>query len=69
MHLTSHAPGLSTKAARAADTRIPLRNIRAKLGHEPTDPPAAGGNYYYYTSPFRPQEKTPSFVVCEPKNV
>jgi hypothetical protein len=68
MQLTSHAPGLSTKAAQAADKRIPLRSIMAKLGHEPAGPPAAGGNYYY-TSPFRPQEKTPSFVVCEPKNV
>jgi len=68
MQLTSYAPGLSTKAAQAADKRVPLRSIMAKLGHEPAGPPAAGGNYYY-TSPFRPQERTPSFVVCEPKNV
>jgi hypothetical protein len=66
VQLTS--PTLSAKAARAADKQIPLLSIMAKLGHQPAGPPAAGGNYYY-TSPFRPQEKTPSFVVCAPKNV
>ena len=40
----------------------------AKLGYAPAGPPAAGGNYWY-TSPFRPEEKTPSFVVSEHKNV
>lgn len=68
MQLISPTPGLSAKAARAADKQIPLLSIMAKLGHQPAGPPAAGGNYYY-TSPFRPQEKTPSFVVCAPKNV
>ena len=68
MQLTSPTPALSAKAARAADKQISLLSIMAKLGHEPAGPPAAGGNYYY-TSPFRPQEKTPSFVVSEPKNV
>ena len=38
----------------------------AKLGQQPLVR-AAGGNYYFL-SPFR-EEKTPSFVVCEPKNV
>jgi hypothetical protein len=57
---------LSSKAARAADKQIPLLAIMAKLGHRPVGC-AAGGNYYF-TSPFR-DEKTPSFVVCEPKNV
>jgi hypothetical protein len=61
-------PTLSTKAARAADKQISLLAIMAKLGHEPAGPPAAGGNYYY-TSPFRPQERTPSFVVSAHKNV
>ncbi|MGI4759894.1 MAG: toprim domain-containing protein [Janthinobacterium lividum] len=61
-------PGLSAKAARAADKQISLLSIMAKLGHAPAGPPAAGGNYYY-TSPFRPDEKTPSFVVSEVKNV
>jgi hypothetical protein len=61
-------PTLSTKAARAADKQISLLSIMAKLGHEPAGPPAAGGNYYY-TSPFRPQERTPSFVVSAHKNV
>ncbi|MGI4759592.1 MAG: toprim domain-containing protein [Janthinobacterium lividum] len=68
MQLTSPTPGLSAKAARAADKQISLRSIMAKLGHAPAGPPAAGGNYYY-TSPFRPDEKTPSFVVSEVKNV
>lgn len=69
MQLTSPtSPALSAKAARAADKQIPLLSVMAKLGHQPAGPPAAGGNYYF-TSPFRPQERTPSFVVCEPKNV
>lgn len=38
----------------------------AKLGRTPVGL-AAGGNYYFL-SPFR-EEQTPSFVVCEPKNV
>jgi hypothetical protein len=61
-------PTLTKKAAQSADKQISLLSIMAKLGHEPAGPPAAGGNYYY-TSPFRPQEATPSFVVCAPKNV
>ena len=60
-------PGLSAKAARAADKQISLLSVMAKLGQVPTGV-AAGGNYYY-TSPLRPKEKTASFVVCEPKNV
>jgi hypothetical protein len=60
-------PGLSAKAAQAADKQISLLSLMAKLGQVPTGV-AAGGNYYY-TSPLRPEEKTPSFVVCEPKNV
>lgn len=60
-------PGLSAKAARAADKQIPLLAVMAKLGCVPTGV-APGGNYYYH-SPLRPQERTPSFVVCEPKNV
>lgn len=57
---------LNAKAARAADKSIPLLAIMAKLGCTPVGC-AAGGNYYFL-SPFR-EEKTPSFVVCEPKNV
>jgi hypothetical protein len=59
-------PGLSAKAARAADKQVPLLSVMAKLGKVPTGC-APGGNYYYH-SPFR-EEKTPSFVVCAPKNV
>jgi hypothetical protein len=59
-------PGLSAKAARAADKQIPLLGIMAKLGRAPVGC-AAGGNYYFF-SPFR-EESTPSFIVCEPKNV
>jgi hypothetical protein len=62
----STPPGLSAKAARAADKQIPLLTLLAKLGHAPTGC-APGGNYYFH-SPFR-AESTPSFVVCEPKNV
>ena len=62
------SPTLSTRAARAADKQISLLAIMAKLGHAPAGPPAAGGNYYFI-SPLRPQEQTPSFVVCAPKNV
>ena len=61
-------PTLTRKAAQVADNQISLLSIMAKLGHVPEGPPAAGGNYYYI-SPFRPKEKTASFVVCEPKNV
>ena len=57
---------LSAQAARAADKQVPLLAVMAKLGLAPVGQ-AAGGNYYYL-SPFR-QEKTPSFVVCAPKNV
>lgn len=46
--------------------QVPLMAIMAKLGKQPIVE-AAGGNFYYL-SPFR-EEKTPSFVVCEPKNV
>ena len=46
--------------------QVPLLAIMAKLGHQPVVQ-AAGGNYYFL-SPFR-QEKSPSFVVSEPKNV
>ena len=66
--MSTPTPGLSAKAARAADKQIPLLSIMAKLGQAPAGPPAAGGNYWY-TSPFRPEEKTPSFVVNEHKNV
>jgi hypothetical protein len=57
---------LNTKTARAADKNVPLLALMAKLGRTPLGC-AAGGNYYFL-SPFR-DEKTPSFVVCEPKNV
>lgn len=56
----------SAKAARAADKCVPLLALMAKLGRTPVGC-AAGGNYYFL-SPFR-EEQTPSFVVCEPKNV
>jgi len=65
--LVSSPPGLSAKAARAADKQIPLLALLAKLGHAPTGC-APGGNYYFH-SPLRPTEHTPSFVVCAPKNV
>jgi hypothetical protein len=60
-------PGLSAKAARAADKQVSLLSVMAKLGQVPSGC-APGGNYYF-TSPLRPAEKTPSFVVCAPKNV
>jgi hypothetical protein len=46
--------------------QLPLLSIMAKLGHQPLVQ-AAGGEYYFL-SPFR-EERTPSFVVNEPKNV
>ncbi|MCA8830550.1 toprim domain-containing protein [Hymenobacter pini] len=54
------------RAAFFHSKQVPLLAIMAKLGHQPVVQ-AAGGNYYFL-SPFRP-EKTPSFVVSEPKNV
>jgi hypothetical protein len=69
-HLVAISPtplAVSAKAARAADKQIPLLSVMAKLGQVPTGC-APGGNYYF-TSPLRPEEKTPSFVVCAPKNV
>jgi hypothetical protein len=63
--MATSAP-LSAKAARDADKKIPLLAVMAKLGRTPVGC-AAGGNYYFL-SPFR-DEATPSFVVCEPKNV
>ncbi|MGI4835084.1 MAG: toprim domain-containing protein [Janthinobacterium lividum] len=64
---TPTRPRLDSKAAQGADKQISLLAIMAKLGQVPLGR-AAGGNYFYI-SPFRPEEKTPSFVVCEPKNV
>ncbi|MVN76920.1 hypothetical protein GO988_11350 [Hymenobacter sp. HMF4947] len=66
MATTSPTHSLSAKAARAADKQIPLVSIMAKLGRTPVG--IAAGENYYYLSPFR-EEKTPSFVVCAPKNV
>ncbi len=57
---------LTTAAARAADKKVSILSFMAKLGHQPLGQ-AAGGNYYFL-SPLR-EEKTPSFVVSEPKNV
>lgn len=62
-HTTTNS---NAKAARAADKSVPLLALMAKLGRTPVGC-AAGGNYYFL-SPFR-EEQTPSFVVCEPKNV
>ena len=58
---------VSTKAARAADKQVPLLQVMARLGHRQLGT-SAGGNHFYI-SPFRPDEKTPSFVVSEHKNV
>ena len=65
--MSSTHPHLTAKAAREADKQVPLLSIMAKLGHKPRGL-AAGGNHYF-TSPFRPDETTPSFVVSEFKNV
>jgi len=60
------ATQLNSAAARAADKKVSILSFMAKLGHQPLGQ-AAGGNYYYL-SPLR-EEKTPSFVVSEPKNL
>ena len=68
MATTSLPQSLSKQAARAADKQISAAQHHGQARPRAHWASAAGGNYYY-TSPFRPQEKTPSFVVCAPKNV
>lgn len=60
------APTTLALPAAARDKQVSILAVLGRLGHSPVG--VAAGRNHYFLSPFR-DEKTPSFVVCEPKNV